>query len=822
MIMSTFVKTLLILFVSIFTLNASDITQFGPSNVVYDAAQQDDTLWLATYAGLVQYSIPERKVIRIEHSDANMRDIKLQSLYCDPDGTLWAGSANGYFYKKTKRGSWTTFEDFVSSKSSHNQIVPYGNSHLLVAHSTGISIFDMKKERVISTASDFAQEEAGEAYQLKVVGDTLFAGVNKSIVRFDSLSTRLFKIDFRNRNKWDNVETVEFFVKGLTHDGDVIRGFGQSAALIDGVIYYGKSYTEKAPTGIDYDIAYLFRETISGVDSIRIGGTFENIEREGAISSGGEISSIRILTSGLQVVTTTRDYFSLDPFSTQEDGQFVYLADTIPGFVYGSYQKGMISAAGDLWLNSTLDPSNHNPDWWKGVNRYDGETNKFYNRATTGFGTLSGWDAFQGLSDSRDGKIWFGSSADNVKMWDPADDSWYHYVIYDYWDRDDSLYIRRDEDAFAGRFKKVDGIVQDSMGYMWFCAWDGGDDGSKHRFCILDPKTEEYGFLLHRQKGIVGLDAEKAYYPHKAAVDSKGNRFFIDPDDKDYIMIPHNYNPLTDSAAIEVIGTGFFYGKIPGTGKVEQVVTSKSGSVLLASDKGLMLLRSDVSTIEPIEDDRDAAKQDDHYRKKIGSIAIEESYVERNAYRGDVVYDSIVTTIFWASVNEVGVERFTLAERIRNGVSTPVIITSESPIIIPDEKKYYFTNPGQVLIDHKRHELWFSHTEGLIRYKLGFNPTTELADNSESKIYPNPYSKSRHERITIDYLSPNVFIDIYSISGKLLAHFDQNNNKIFESTGRGKIFRWKPSDEWAPGTYLIAIKDSEEKLTEIRKFLIIP
>lgn len=826
--MSTFVKTLLILFVSIFTLSASDITQFGPSNVVYDAAEQEDTLWLATYAGLVQYSLPEKRAIRTEHSNANMRDIKLQALYFEPDGTLWAGSAKGYFYKKTKRGSWTTFEDFVASNSGINQVVPYGDSHLLVAHNTGVSIFDLKKERVISTATDFADVEGGKAYQLKVVDDTLFVGVNQSIVRFDSLSTRIFKIDFRNSKKWQTEKTEEFLVKGLTYDGTSIRGFEMAAALINGVTYYGKSYKEKADK--DYNIAYFFRETTSGIDSVRIGGTFENIKKEGTISAGGNISSIRSLSSGSIIVTTTRDYFSMDPFSHGENGELEFFVDTIPGFVHGSYQKGMISAAGDLWLNSTLDPGDQNPEWWKGVNRFDGKNNYHYNCATPGFGVLSGWLVFQGLSDSREGKIWFGSSADNIKMWAPSDNSWNHYIIYDYWDRDDSLYIKKVDDAFAGRFKKVDGICQDSMGYMWFSSWQGSEkgSGSRHRFGVLNPNTEEYGFVFHRQKGIVGLDASKAYHAYITAVDSRGARFFIDPTLKDYIMVAADLDPIKDSAAMEVVNSGFFYRKIPDGAVVQEAVASKSGSVLLATDLGLQLLRSDVHTVKPIEDDRDTSIQNDHYRKKFGSVAIEESKVERNASRLDstgqttIVYDSIVTTIFWASVNEVGVERFTLTERIKDSVVEPVVILSENPILIPEEKKYYFTSPGQVMIDHKRHELWFAHTEGLIRYKLGFNPTTEFSDNSESKIYPNPYSKSRHNRITIDHLSPNVYIDIYSISGKLLAHFDQNNNKIFESVGRGKIFRWEPSDEWAPGTYLIAIKDSEEKLTEIRKFLIIP
>ncbi len=794
-------QSLVLLFLLCGSLFGSAVTHYGAMNVVNDAVHDGNTLYLATGGGLLEYDLDAEEVVHLENAEERLEDVSLVALYLDGDGTMWAGSALGYFYRKTSRGQWTTYQDFYSAGAIPNKIIPYNNEYLLIAHSMGISVFSVEEEQVVSTAS--TPGVGGEVFDLLIVGDTLFASVDENIVKLDSLDDQLLGRSFRNKLSWENLSKSEEKVCGLIYDNGVV-GYTHPALAYRDTVLYGKSVqkiiiTEKnGETTIDTTIIELVFIEVNG-------------EVKDSLPLSSEVTSITLSNSGEPVVTTAASYSILDPFG---DSSTINKS----GVVFGRYQKIQISSSGDLWLISTMSDRSK---WYEGITRFDGEEYHFYNDSTPGFGKHGDLPVFKGLAESEDGRIWFGNNGQNIKVWNPSTDSWSGYIISCRFDTNDSVHkFTFTPGAANSWWQKSDAIARDSSGNMWFTLFaEDTKKGASRRVAIFNPTTKESAFAYTRRDG-EDLYGSSVFNLDISTVLSNGDRLFATQASGEYFIIPASVNPFTDN-----IEAATRHVKKTKKGFQDIVSTENGGNAIVATLNGLYVVRSDVGSIDTITISGNKYESNaENYLKPISSVVIEKCQVQRGGFYEGETMDSVVTTTFWASVQGVGVERFVLREYIKNNVSSPVVQTNDNPVIISSANRPFLDGHSHLAIDKINNYLWIAGENGLTRYQLGYSveQSEGKSDTFGNRIYPNPYSKMNHEVITIDNLSPNSFIDIYTLSGNLIAHFDSNNSESFSNSGSGKIFSWTPPSNIAPGTYLVAMKDSDTGITDIKKLVIIP
>ncbi len=798
------IMTLLLLFSG--QVFGSSVTHYGALNEVNDVVQDGNTLFFATGGGLVEYDLDSDEVVYLENAEERLPDISLKSLYRDADGTLWAGSDQGYFYRKTSRGNWSTYQDFLASGAVPNKIIPYNSEYLLIAHTQGISIFSKDEEQVISTVS--TPGVSGQVFDLLIEGDTLFASVEEHIVKLDSLEDQLLGRNFRNKSSWENISKADLKVRGLVYNDRIVGYTRPALAYEDTVIYGKKSIQDIVESKTEDDI--IKKDTIFGeLVFVEVNGEVKN-----SMALSSEVTSITLSNNGKPIVTTANDYSILDPF---DENRIL----TIPGVILGTYQKSLISESGDLWLISTM---REHTKWFEGFTRFDGDNFHFYNKELPGFGSYMGdLTVYQGLVEAEDGRVFVGSTGPNVRVWDPTDDSWSQCAIkckFDIVDSDQGIEISK---YAATQWIKVDGILRDSSDNIWFSLWaESSTAGASHRVAILNPSTDTFAFAHTRRDGYDLFSGEQVLNPHIGAVLSNGDLVFAEPSSGEYLLVPASADPFKKN--IDTLTKHNYIGKK----NVRQIVaTENGGNAIVATSNGLSIIRSDVNSIAgdtiTISGNKYESNAED-YLKLIYSIAVEKCEVQQGGFYDNQQMDSIVTTTFWASVSDVGIERFVLREYIKDSVSSAVIQTNENPVILSSNNRLFLTGNTYLSIDKERNYLWIAGENGLSRYHLGYSvdQSEGNSDTFSNRIYPNPYSKSNHDGITIDHLSPNAYIDIYTLSGNLIAHFDSNSSDDFANSGFGKIFIWTPSSDIAPGTYLVAMKDSDTGVTDIKKMVIIP
>jgi hypothetical protein len=70
-------------------------------------------------------------------------------------------------------------------------------------------------------------------------------------------------------------------------------------------------------------------------------------------------------------------------------------------------------------------------------------------------------------------------------------------------------------------------------------------------------------------------------------------------------------------------------------------------------------------------------------------------------------------------------------------------------------------------------------------------------------------------------------VDVYTVSGKLVQSFNQNSPEWTQTIDGTFFYRWQVPKNFAPGTYIVAVKEMEgdriaRKNTKTYKLVILP
>jgi len=94
----------------------------------------------------------------------------------------------------------------------------------------------------------------------------------------------------------------------------------------------------------------------------------------------------------------------------------------------------------------------------------------YNNRNYPELGNLNDNPQNRAIHQTKDGRLWFGTSGGQIKTYTPANDSWkiYHVNSND----NKRFYVRNNPEGWG----KTDAFAQDSSGYFWISRWhnDGG------------------------------------------------------------------------------------------------------------------------------------------------------------------------------------------------------------------------------------------------------------------------------------------------------------------------------------------------------------
>jgi hypothetical protein len=187
-------------------------------------------------------------------------------------------------------------------------------------------------------------------------------------------------------------------------------------------------------------------------------------------------------------------------------------------------------------------------------------------------------------------------------------------------------------------------------------------------------------------------------------------------------------------------------------------------------------------------------------------------------------------SVFWIAAktgDRDGVERVVIDEYVSNGFLDSAVYDSSQTIFNFSAANGSINKEITALaIDSVQNFLWVGGDKGITRIRL----PERNANSSHIKtdfVFPNPYSLSRHSFLSIPNTAQYSFVDIYTISGKLLKHIDENSPEKTKTIDGTYIYRWKIPQNIAPGTYIVAVKTLEgdkvaSKKNKLYKLVVIP
>jgi ligand-binding sensor domain-containing protein len=706
-----------------FAFSFERITNYASCISVYDFESDGNNLYVASSGGLYVFD-KTTKTGRLLPSDTRSPDPYTKSLCLQGNQILWSGTNQGYLSKRTppdNLNSISTFSSYFSTQWKILDLVLYGK-YLLIASNKGISVFNTEKGYAVKSASKFGSLSSSQVNVIKIYNDTLYAGLDQGIAKL-SLKAGLEDANFFDPAIWnvetDTVKSVKSFVykNGL-------KAYSGYADLFNGHI-------------------------ISGEDSLLL---LDNTE-------------IKKLPSRITAIKVTGNNECW--IGTEEHQFFLWNGSTItrfeiPGPTMPSINRVYVDHNGKMWFLPQVEGVN--PPWWIGIGSYEDGQWKLYNQNNyPNFGILNEDPDNRAIIETKDNRLWFGTSGGQVKTYTPSSDSWKIYHVNSY--ENGRFYSSNSQDGWG----KTDAFAIDTSGFLWISSWQN-DSGSI--ICY------DYRFEPDESKSNAQEAHFRRFFPGRGYnftcinVDNQGKILIGDESGKIFVF-KHDGNPLGNG--IEITGTFSI-----DNAKIYDAITvsenydgSSSGQntnrVKVIASNGLYDYTDSIENIGNISTFGSSIKKDEDFSTKVRTIEAEN--------------DKVV----WIGTSGEGLIRYDLQSKEMEQFTTAQgLISNEIRDLSFDKKNGY---------------LWIATDIGFSKMDIGYslNKTLE-ADNVE--VFPNPYLKSKMSQIsiTIRNVPSGGNVIIYNINGQLIA------KPTLERQGNGSLYSWKPANSIIPGTYIVAIK----------------
>jgi ligand-binding sensor domain-containing protein len=801
---------------------ASDIFNYASVNRATAAIGGDNSeVFVATESGLAKFNKSDLSLAYHSSSPNEFPDIYLTALAMDSDETLWIGTKEGYIYRRNSRGEMETISDLLTNSVEINDILIY-DEYLLLGTSKGIVLFDKNREAVKFVVPRFDSIIEPKINSLQIENDTLFAsyqlgdGDKGGVFAFPSFANQFETVKLRDYSSWKIVNESNFPVKSSLYHNGIFPMAGVSSSRNGEFVASG--FSRGDTLGSDSTLYRLsFNDSSASfivVDSVKMDSKI-------IFCSFSSDSSI--------FIGTEKDYMVEYSFSSKKAEKY-----RISGRVLSGVQRLLYTSKSELWTIPIIAPE-QDYLWWSGVSRY--KTQKFVNYSgplvdgkNGYFGELTGMTGTEvlGLSEDSSGNIWVGDNGNCLKMFDGENWS-VVYIDPSYKNSNPPRYKRNPGESVNpyNSWMKIAGMACNSMGVLW-----GTFATEESNLFAYNYSSNQYSSLLKR---------EGEHWENTArfiAIDKDDNilvSFENLPTETggldSLLLISNDFDPFSGSDS-NLVHSAL---KIGGVSRIYSLQATGVGSFLIGTPQGIYLYSKNSSSAIKLF-------YSSEYDGTVRSFAVERNEFVENRNR----------TTFWAAISGKGVVRFRVDQLFNeDGGLEDVKLVVEDGETHPENEYsdqlslnelngFSSSYPIDLAFDKDNNHLWIGYEDKLSRYTIEVGPAFGNITNKKAHFYPNPFSHKKHSEIKFTNLSRTAYIDIYTISGKLVAHLTDGNGAsakyqqqvltsyVSQDSNASKIlyqFSWKPPHSIVPGTYLVAIKNSSDDVedeTVLKKLVILP
>lgn len=709
-----------------FAFSFERITNYASCISVYDFESDGDNLYVASSGGVYIFEKSTGNG-RLLPSNTRSPDPFTRSLCLQGNQILWSGTNQGYLTKRTppdNLNSISTFSSYFSTQWKILDLVLYGK-YLLVASNKGISVFNTEKGYSEKSASKFGTQPSSQVNVIKIFNDTLYAGLDQGIAKL-SLKKSLDSINFFDPNIWHlDQDTVKPVKSILNSNG--CKAYSGYADIFNGQIISGQD-------------SLLF---LNGV----------NIQK-----LPSRITALKVTGKNECWIGTEEHYFLLWNGST-------LTRFDIPGPTMPSINRVYADHTGKMWFLPQVD--GQNPPWWVGIGSFEDGQWKLYNRNNyPTFGTLNENAENSAIIETKDNRLWFGTSGGQVKTYTPANDSWRIYHVNSY--GNGRFYSSNSHDGWG----KSDAFAIDSSGFLWISSWYN-DSGSIICYDYSHGEPDE-------SKSNAQEARFKRFFPGRIYnftcinVDNQGKILIGDEKGKIFVF-KHDGNPLGNGIQITSsfsIDNAKIYDAITIPGNTSNLAgASNENHVKIITSNGLYDY-TDSPTIDG------SYKKDDNFSTKVRTIEGESN------------------NIVWIGTAGEGLIRYNLAsEEMEHFTTAQGLISNDIRDLSFDKKSGY---------------LWIATDVGFSKMDVGYSLDKTLKAG-DVEVFPNPYSKSKMSQVSISVrnVPSGGNVSIFNINGQLIA------KPKLERQGNGSLYSWKPANSIIPGTYIVAIKSGSRSGSKV-------
>ncbi|HMA64163.1 MAG TPA: two-component regulator propeller domain-containing protein, partial [Chitinispirillaceae bacterium] len=421
------------------------------------------------------------------------------ALCFESDKSLWYGTSNGFLVNRklpVETGSVVCYRNYFSSKWKILDLVKY-DKYLIIASNKGISIFNTEAGYAEKNATKIGNFSSPQINVIEIYNDTLYCGLNTGIAKL-SLKNGIRDINFFDPLIWIVNDSTTMQVKSFSVVNNRVTPFSGSSQIVNGTTF---STSDTA----------LLKDTLK------------------AMVFPSKITCMKYHNGDEFWVGTAEHYFYR--WNSKELVQY-----PIPGPTQQTVNRIFVDNSGKVWYLPQVDGLNSNAPWWVGIEAFENNLWMLYNKRNyPAIGRLNENPLNRAIYQTKDSRIWFGTSGGQVKTYTPEKDSWRIYHVNS---NDFKRFYAKD---YTEGWGKTDAFAQDSSGYLWISRWHN-DGGSlicyDTRYDPDDSQTDPAAAHF------ISILPGRSYNFTMLHVDNEGKIIAGNEDDGRIVILKHNGNPL--------------------------------------------------------------------------------------------------------------------------------------------------------------------------------------------------------------------------------------------------------------------------------------
>jgi hypothetical protein len=495
-----------------------------------------------------------------------------------------------------------------------------------------------------------------------------------------------------------------------------------------------------------------------------------------------------------------------------DDRQFV-----VPGMTNStSIERLFVDSEHSLWIIPWVLPGDN---WWNRVERMTRRQEFSGIRESQNFGTMGSCRTFWGITQYDENTMFLSNCSEPLKAYDLQNNTWGNWI---FGGNSNHTYFTNtfhfDSEFQEYEWTKIDGLIRDRRGIVWGTWWRNLRLSTAELPVVFafDPNNGKFRFLLKNTRAELND-------PYKFAMLGNGDLLLAFANRNELWLIDSSKDPFDESVseiADASSSSGLLKSERSATNAVTAMAATGAGNVLVGTIRAPVVFNhsairgSNLVTIDNIPD---------RFSVETSDIVLEYS---QELWSQDVNLRR-TRSVFWVANGSLGVQRLVLDEYMRGDILEAAVFDASQTVFALNSLNGGINGTAMALaIDTVQNFLWIGGDRGITRIRLP-ERTSVTSQQRGAAVFPNPFSLSRHTFLTLPSVSQSSFVDVYTVSGKLVHSFNQNSPEWTKTIDGSHFYRWRVPSNIAPGTYIIAVKELEgdriaRKNTKTYKLVIIP